>query len=134
MTSTNIDVIRGLYDAFARGDVFAVLGVMDGAIEWNEAENFPYADRNPYVGPEAVAMGVFSRIAAEWNHFAATVEDYHDAGETIIARGRYTGRHKQTGRSIEAQFAHVWWLRDGKAVRFQQHVDTLQVARAMTPE
>lgn len=133
MNASNVEVVRGLYDAFARGDVLAVLGVMDAGIVWNEAENFPYADQNPYVGPEAVALGVFSRIVAEWEGFRVSVEEYHDAGETIIARGRYDGRHKGTGRTIHAQFAHVWWLRDGRIVRFQQHVDTLQVARAMTP-
>lgn len=134
MNGTNVEVIRGLYDAFARGDVLAVLGLMDAGIVWNEAENFPYADHNPYVGPEAVALGVFGRIVAEWEGFRVSVEEYHDAGETIIARGHYDGRHRGTGRSIHAQFAHVWWLRDGKIVRFQQHADTLQVARAMAPE
>lgn len=134
MQRTNVEVIRELYDAFARGDVHAVLGRMDAGIEWIEAENFIYADNNPYVGPDAVAQGVFGRIHDEWDGFGATAEEYHDAGETIITRGRYDGRYKSTGRSIHAQFVHVWWLRDGKVTRFQQYVDTLQVARATAQE
>jgi hypothetical protein len=37
---------------------------MDPSIEWNEAENFIYADRNPYVGPQAVLEGVFTRLGS----------------------------------------------------------------------
>lgn len=50
MSHENVQVIQGLYEAFGRGDVPTVLGRMDPSIEWNEAENFIYADRNPYVG------------------------------------------------------------------------------------
>ncbi len=62
MSQENVELMRGLYYAFGRGDVEAVLGPMDEGIEWNEAENFIYADRNPYVGPQAVLEGVFARL------------------------------------------------------------------------
>ena len=66
MSQENIQLIRGLYESFGKGDVPTVLGQMDQNIEWREAENFIYADRNPYVGPQAVLEGVFMRLAAEW--------------------------------------------------------------------
>jgi hypothetical protein len=33
---------------------YVLFGAMDPAIPWNEAEGNPLADRNPYVGPQAV--------------------------------------------------------------------------------
>ena len=48
----------------------------------------------------------------------------------MISTGRYTGVYKAGGKSIDAQFAHFWTLRDGRVTRFQQYADTLQVARA----
>ena len=122
--------MRSLYGAFARGDVPAVLGGMASGIEWREAENFIYADRNPYIGPDAVLQGVFMRVGMEWDGFAATPERLLDAGDTVVTLGRYTGKCKATGKSINAQFAHVWSLENGKVVRFQQYTDTLQVAQA----
>ena len=62
MSKENVALIRGLYDGFAAGNVPDVLARMSPAIIWNEAENFPYADGNPYVGPEAILNGV-SRAA-----------------------------------------------------------------------
>ena len=41
--------------------------------------------------------------------------------------GNYTWKHKSTGESAAAKMAHVWALRDGKIVAFQQHVDTAKV-------
>ncbi len=129
--SANLDLVKSAYAAFAKGDVPAVLAAMAPDIIWNEAENFPYADRNPYVGPEAVLNGVFARLGGEWDGFSVFPDEIIDAGETIISFGRYGGAYKATGSSIDAQFVHVWRVKGGKVVGFQQYTDTLQVARAL---
>ncbi len=127
---TNLDVVKGLYDAFAKGDVPAVLGAFDPKIEWREAESFRYADRNPYLGPQAVAEGVFQRIVTEVEQFAAVPENFIDGGDTIVVEGRYKGQVKATGTPVNAQFVHVMHLRGGKVVRFQQYTDTAQWSKA----
>jgi uncharacterized protein len=131
MSLENVGLMRSLYEAFGRGDVPVVLGAMDPGIVWNEAENFPYADRNPYVGPDAVLQGVFVRLATEWDGFSVNLEEVHGAGDVVLATGRYDGAYKKTGTRIHAQFAHVWKLRGGKVVSFQQYTDTLQASRAV---
>jgi ketosteroid isomerase-like protein len=130
MSEQNVAVVRSLYEAFGRGDVPSVLAAMDPGIVWNEAENFVYADRNPYVGPGAIVEGVFARLGGEWDSFRVGPQEFLDAGDAVVVTGRYTGRCKQTNQGMDAQFAHVWKLRGGKVVRFQQYTDTLQVARA----
>ena len=130
MSEANVALIRGIYDGFSAGDVGAVLGAMSPDIVWNEAENFPYADGNPYVGPQAIAEGVFARCIGEWDGFTVAVDEILDAGEAVVALGHYLGTCKATGRPMNAQLAHVWRVADGKAARFQQYADTLQVARA----
>jgi hypothetical protein len=122
----NGDIVKALYDAFGRGDVPAVLGAFDPRIQWREAESFLYADGNPYEGPQAVAEGVFQRIVSDVESFAVLPERFIEAGDTIVAEGRYRGTLKRTGTLVDAQFAHVWQLRDGKVVRFQQYTDTKQ--------
>lgn len=128
--------IQSMYDAFAKGDVPLVLGMLAPDVEWNEAENFVYADRNPYVGPQAVLEGVFMRLGTEWDGFALTVEEVIGSGDTVIARGRYRATYRATGARVDAQFAHAWKLADGKVTRFQQYTDTAQfrdiVARQQT--
>jgi hypothetical protein len=107
----------------------AVVSAMDSKIEWNEAEGFPYSDQNPYVGPDAVVEGVLARLGTEWKGFSLAVEDLFGAGDRVVVTGRYRGQHKKTGRKLDAQFAHHWTVRDGKAVRFQQYTDTAQAQK-----
>lgn len=128
----NLEVVRGMYNAFANGDIPTVLAGMDPQIEWNEAENFPYADGNPYIGPDAVVNGVFARLGSEWEYWNLTALKFHGmAGNMVLATGRYQAKYKQNGGIIDAQFAHLWTLQDGKVVRFQQYTDTEQVMRVM---
>jgi ketosteroid isomerase-like protein len=129
MSRKNIALVQGIYGAFKAGDVAGVVGRMSPDIVWNEAENFPYADRNPYLGPEAILTGVFARLGTEWEGFAAIPEEFLDAGDTVIVLGRYRGTYLATGRALDAQLVHVWRVEDGKAVAFQQYTDTLQAAR-----
>jgi len=131
MSQSNVDVIQKVYAAFAAGDGPGAFAYMDPAIVWNEAEGFPYADRNPYVGPAAIGEGVFFRLATEWENFQAVPKDFLDGGESVVALGRYTATHKGTGKPLDAQFAHVWGLREGKILTFQQYTDTAQASEAI---
>ena len=130
----NLKSIQAMYNAVATGDFPTFLNGMNEVIEWNEAENFPYADGNPYIGPGAVAAGVFGRLANDWEYWTLSDLEYHDSpADKVIVTGRYNAKHKQTGKIIKAQFTHVWTCRNGKATRFQQYTDTKQVADAMNP-
>lgn len=128
---SNTDPVRALYAAFAKGDMPAALATMADDIVWNEAENYPYADRNPYVGPQAVLMGVFARIGADWEGFTAISGEIIDGGDTIVSLGHYTGVSKATGKTMRAQFAHVFRVKNGKIAGFQQYADTLGTAIAL---
>ena len=128
---SNLDLVRGVYDAFAKGDVPAVLGFLSPDVKWTEAEGFPYG--GTYVGPQAVLEGVFMRLGTEWDGFAAVPGEFINGGNAVVALGQYSGTYKATGKSFRANFAHVWEVQEGKAVRFTQYVDTLIVHRALQP-
>src|SRR6185503_3332614 len=132
MSVENKQKIEGLYEAFGRGDVPYIMGALDRNVEWWEAENFIYADKNPYRGPESVLAGVFGRLMTKWDGFAVSVDEVLDAGDSIVGLGHYTGKYRETGREVRAQFAHVFKLRDGRVVKFQQYTDTAQFLQATT--
>ena len=130
--SENLVVVDGLYQAFAKGDIPGALAPMDPDIVWNEAESFPYADNNPYIGPDAVLNGVFARIGAEWEYWNLADIQLHDmANDMVLATLRYKAKHKATGKEIDSQTAHLWTLKYGKITAFQQFTDTKQAAEAV---
>ena len=123
--TTNKELIENVYASFATGDVPAVLGTMADDIRWVEADGFPLA--GTYVGPQAVLEGVFMRLGEIGDHYSVIVEQILADGDTVVALGNYTWKHKKTGQPASVKMAHVWTIRDGKAVAFQQHVDTARV-------
>jgi ketosteroid isomerase-like protein len=131
MSEQNVNIVRGMYEGFGRGDINGVLAVLDPQVEWLEAENFIYDDGNPYIGPQAVLEGVFMRIGAEWDGFKVSPKEILDAGETIIGHGYYSGTYKKNGKSVRAQFAHLFTIVDGKVAKFQQYTDTAQLLQVV---
>ncbi len=132
MPQDNTAIIKALYQAFGTGDMPVIMATLDPQIEWNEAENFPYSDRNPYIGVPAILEGVFARLGSEWENFAAVSQEILGSGDTVVSLGRYRATCKATGKPVDAQFVHVFRLRDGKVVRFQQYTDTAQFRDAMS--
>ena len=126
---TNLNSIKSVYEAFATGDIPAVLGALSPDIAWTEAEGFPYG--GTYHGPRGVLEGVFMRLGSEWEGFAAVPDEFIDGGDAVVVLGKYSGKYKATGKSFQANFAHVWKMQDGKAAQFIQYVDTLLVHRAV---
>jgi ketosteroid isomerase-like protein len=127
----NVDLIKGLYAAFARGDVPTVLAALAPDVRWVEAEGGPYGGLS--VGPQAVLENVFMKLGGEWDGFAAVPEEFVAQGETVVALGQYSATYKATGRSFRAPFAHVWKLKNGKIKNFRQHTDTAIHLRPMQP-
>ena len=125
----NAATIRGVYDAFLRGDIPAVVAAMDPQIEWNEAEHVTYWPGTPFIGPHAVLTGVFARLAHDFDNFRVEVGRIVAGGDTVLVEARYRGTARATGKALDAQVAHVWDLRDGTIVRFQEYVDTWQFAQ-----
>ena len=123
--SNNITVIDNLYQAFAKGDIPSVLGAMDSKVIWNEAESNNLADGNPYIGPESVLKGVFERVIGGHEYFKlADIELHEMSNNKVLVTLRYDGKFKKSGKVYNAQAAHLYTLKDGKIVAFQQYVDT----------
>lgn len=125
-------LIEQVYADFANGDTDAFKAVMATDIVWNEAEGNPYADKNPYVGPNAVFSGMFARQGQEWAGFSAKPLEYVVQGNRVIAFGRYHGTFKATGKVLDAPFVHAWTIKDGKITAFQQYTNTAAQVAART--
>ncbi len=129
-TTNKLRVVESFYDSLAKGDVPAVLGLLDPQVKWTEAERFPYYS-GTWVGPQAVLDNLLKRLAADWNDFAATPKDYLIEGAKIVSFGTYSGLYKRTGKSMRADFAHVWTVESGKITSFLMYTDTAKVLEAL---
>ncbi len=128
MTDTKA-VLHGFYDALGRGDLPAVLALLDRDVEWTEAERFPYYG-GTWHGPDAIVRGLFEPLGRDWSSFRVLPQSFVVEGDEAVSLGNYQGIHQRTGRAVTAPFAHHWTVRNGRIVRFVQYTDTAKVLEA----
>jgi ketosteroid isomerase-like protein len=129
-TMTNLEIVKSTYEGKTseeNGQNLAKYVAED--ISWTEAKGFPYG--GTYIGLENITKNVFSRLGSEWIDYKFTPEDYVASDDKVVAYGTYTGTYKITGKSFTARVAHIWKLKDGKILRFEQFVDSQPVNDAV---
>jgi len=118
----NLEIVRDGYEAFGRGDIQAVLAVYDDQITWQTP------------GPPELPLAGTRRGIAQVAQFFQLLSDMLDItrfearqfiarGDQVIVIGDDTARVKATGRSVESRWTHVFTLRDGKIVAFEEFND-----------
>jgi uncharacterized protein len=125
----NLELIRATYEGTSEENGRNLLAALAPDAEWTEAEGFPYA--GTYVGTDAIIAGVFHRLGTEWTGYRAEVHSFLEDGDKVAAFGTYSGTYKVTGKSMRADFAHLYVLKNGKIKSMKQYVDTVLVQRAL---
>jgi uncharacterized protein len=96
--TTPVDTVRRFYDALGRGDVAAVLSLLDAQVQWTEAERFPYYS-GTWQGPQAVLDNLLKPLSSDWEGFSAKAHEFIAEGDRVVSLGTYSGTFKKTGRS-----------------------------------
>ena len=52
-------------------------------------------------------------------------------GDKVVAYGTYSGINNKTKKAFTARVSHLWKLKDGKIVSFEQFVDSQPVVDSM---
>ena len=113
MSQENVEIVRRGYEAYARGDVAAMLADLDPEMTTYREE----PDGATFQGPDG-----FLQAIAEWvedfDEFVATAEELIDANDhQVIVRVHQTATGAQSGAPIEGDFWFVHTLSDSKVTR-----------------
>lgn len=127
---TNLEIVKSTYEGKTSEENGKNLAEhVAENISWTEAKGFPYG--GTYTGLESITKNVFSRLGSGWINYKFTPEDYVADGDRVVAYGTYSGTYKATGRLMGARVAHLWKLKDGKIISFEQFVDSQPVNDSM---
>jgi ketosteroid isomerase-like protein len=121
MSAHDVDTIRTAYEEFAERNAAAVLAKLDHRVEWVECGGGD-APSGTFIGPDAVASGVFAVIGANFDEYHADPIEFIDNGDRVVVTGRFTGTNKG-GAALDTGFTHVFDMRDGKVIRFENTPD-----------
>jgi uncharacterized protein len=126
-------LIDSVYRAFEERDHQTLLDLLDEELRWQQAARWVPRPGRTSLGPQEVLELVIAPLEDDWDGFTEEVEDLIAADGHVVATGVYRGTYRATGRSLQAEFCHLWRVRDGRVVAFRQYTDTAAFAEAMTP-
>jgi uncharacterized protein len=125
----DVNTIRRAYEAFGKGDIDAVVSAWDPRIQWHEStEGLPWSGR--HTGAKAVVNKVFGPVTSQIQNFSVKPDEFLSDGDTVVVLGNFAGKGAD-GKRFKARFAHVWKMKNGKAVRFEDFTDPTAFARAL---
>jgi hypothetical protein len=126
---TNVESVTAIYEAFGRGDIPAVLSLIDPQAELRFEGPSAIPWTGTFHGPGGWAK-FFEALGANVAGLVVTMEPFAAQGDHVVAAGRYQGRVRRTGRQIDSPLVHLWTLRDGRVVRCVELTNTAMEASA----
>jgi uncharacterized protein len=120
MSQENVESVRRGYEAFARGDLDAVLAVLDPDVDWRPAIA-PILGVETLRGREGVRKFFTEDLFEGFDEFRAEPLSFEDFGEAVLVMVRYTGRGESTGLELDQIFATVYTLRNGRTVTMKDY-------------
>jgi uncharacterized protein len=124
---SDVAVVLAFYEAAARGDVDAILDLLDPEVVLRAPESLPWG--GTFHGHEGV-QEFFGKLAEEPVENRREVQEYLDAGDRIIVQLRLFGRAKGGDTETEVPEIHVWTVRNAKLVDLEAIFDTATALRA----
>ncbi len=114
MAHPNEELVRGGYEAFAKGDASEVLSRLADDIVWHVPGRSPIA--GDYHGHEEV-IGFFGKLQERTGGtFALELHDVLANDDHVVVLARASG--ERNGKTGIFDVAHVWHVSDGKATEF----------------
>ncbi len=126
----NVEILRGAYAAFGRGDMEGVTDTWETDIEFTGPNSSRMPGAGPHRGKEEVAR-VFSGMRDRWEGLVLSPDEFVEQAGTVVVLGHMEGRARATGTDVKVPFVHVWRMREGKVRRGQALTDTAVVADAL---
>jgi ketosteroid isomerase-like protein len=122
MSQENVEIVRKLFDTFARRDHEAAFAYYDAEIEWDASRARESGDVDTagvYLGHDGV-RAYWRRWLSAWEDVRATDVEFVDRAQTVVAlinKQRLRGRG--SGVEVDAPpYALAFAFRNGKVVRW----------------
>ena len=119
MSQENVEIVRWIYEAVARGDRDTILALYDADVEIDRSADSlaDHIGATALVGHEG--LRAFDRELREsFASFDTNYEELIDAGDHVVSASRYRARGRTSGVEVDGpvQFL-VWSFRAGQVTR-----------------
>jgi uncharacterized protein len=116
MSSSNLEIVRQGFEAYARGDIAAAMAHHHPEVVFNPAEEPPIRGRD-------AVRDYVERWEEPWEDYEAEAEEFIDAGDRVVVALRVKARGTGSGAEVDARSYQVHTLESGRLVRMDEYLD-----------
>jgi 2-(1,2-epoxy-1,2-dihydrophenyl)acetyl-CoA isomerase len=131
--SKHADLARAFYAALAAGDRAQLDALLHPQFTGRTAEGMPFGIGGDHDGPAAMRRNAWGAIARYFEARAEPERFLDLADGRLLVTGRYRGRGKQGGDTLDAAFAHLIAIDEGRIKALEQYTDTARWREAAGP-
>jgi ketosteroid isomerase-like protein len=129
MSQENVEIVRAIYEQFAKGNFRAGGDLWDPRVVFIPAADLP--DAGDHFGLEGVTT-FMREFLQPWTNFTIAAEELIEAGDSVVVVARQRGEGRSTGlvAELEQQF-QVWTFRGRSVIRFEAFRDRADALEAV---
>lgn len=128
----NKEIVEELYRCFRQQDVDRFTELCSPSVIWQQNQGFP--GEGTHQGPMSVLNKVYRAFNNEWKRWAFVVDRVLDAGDDIVVLGYFAGVWRDSGETFRLPASHIYSIRNGKVVKFQQYTGDQRPSKSARKE
>jgi ketosteroid isomerase-like protein len=128
MSQENVEIVRRAFDAFARGDLEAVVATLDPAVKLEDHDRSLDSPAT-YQGREGFLQGI-ALVNEGFEDVRYTPEEFTDTGRRVLVTVRRTGRGTASGVAVDELQFHVFDVENGRIVRVRAFLERKEALEA----
>ena len=115
-----VELLKESYAALNRRDIDGTMAVLDADAKWVEHSDLPEA--GSYEGRETI-RAFLEQFLDSWDEFEQQIEEVHVEEDCVLLFIRLTASGRGSGIDVQSRYAHLWIMRDDRAVRVDAYYD-----------
>ncbi len=129
MSQENVEIVRGIYEAWQRRDFKTALAPFDDQVEWIGPPDISRDGWGHAHGIDGMVRSLDAWLS-NWTEHHFELRELIDGGDHVLAGGWQSGRGRESGVEVSEEILSVWTLQAGKVIRQRMFRDRIQALEA----
>jgi uncharacterized protein len=116
MSQENVEIVRRLIEAWNSNEQDEAIAIVDPEVVLDATRR--RVNPKTYTGMQGMRRMLADRDEV-WGEFRMEPDEVLEAGDRVVAIGRWVAKGKGSGIEVQQPVAHVFTLQDGRVVRVE---------------
>ena len=116
--SDNEKIITRIYEALENNNIPSIIAQWVPDMKWYKSDN-TFNENEPYRSDNEILNEICDVLQSHWENITFSNMEIQEIDQNVVlATGTITGRKNKELEVVSSDIHHLWWLKDGKVIKF----------------